>query len=273
MPPVDPALAGAVERTEQAGFAGGYACALVTGTGLGLLAEQLSERVSLPYAEIPGFPRTGVTGHGGALHQGLIAGRRVLVFEGRSHAYERGDAGAMRLPIRLARSLGAQALLLTCSAGSIDPAAGPGSLVAITDHVNLSGTNPLIGETGDERFVPMTRAYDLGMRALLSQAADECGLGLREGIYAWFSGPSFETPAEIRMAARLGADVVGMSTVPEVILARHAGLPVAALALVTNFAAGVAGGDPLHAETKDVATRTAPDLCRLIRAFIARLPT
>jgi purine-nucleoside phosphorylase len=253
------------------GFAGPHACAIVTGTGLGHLARLLEAPAALPYAEIPGFPRPGVSGHGGTIHAGRIAGRRVLPYEGRAHAYESGNAAAMRVPIGLARALGAGALLLTNAAGSLMPAAGPGSLVALSDHINLSGLNPLFGESSDARFVPMVDAYDPELRAGLRAAAARCGLDLSEGIYAWFSGPSFETPAEVRMVGRLGADLVGMSTVPEAILARFFGLRVAAISVVTNMAAGLSGGDPHHAETKAAAAAAASDLARLVEAFVAHL--
>lgn len=266
------AEAAALSRLREAGFAGPHACALVTGTGLGALVEAVEDRRSLAYEDLPGFPAPGVSGHGGRLHRGRLAGRSVLVFEGRAHAYERGEAAAMRGPLAAARALGAGSLLLTNASGSLRPSVGPGSLVMLSDHINLSGFNPLIGEASDARFVPMTDAYDPALRAALRAAAAEAGLPLHEGVYAWFSGPSFETPAEVRMAGLLGADLVGMSTVPETILARFLGLPVAAVSVVTNLAAGIEGGAPHHAETKAVAARAGADLARLAAAFVARLP-
>ena len=178
----------------------------------------------------------------------------------------------MRGPLAAARALGVGRLLLTNASGSLRPAIGPGSLVMLSDHINLSGLNPLIGEASDARFVPMTDAYDPALRRALRAAAQEAGLPLAEGVYAWFSGPSFETPAEVRMAGILGADLVGMSTVPETILARFLGFSVAAISVVTNLAAGIEGGDPHHAETKAVAARAGADLARLAAAFVARLP-
>ncbi len=264
--------AAAVTRLRAEGFAGSYACAIVTGTGLGALVEAVEDRHSLSYAEIPGFPAPGVSGHGGRLHRGRLAGRPVLVFEGRAHAYERGDAAVMRVPLAAALALGVDTLLLTNASGSLRPEAGPGALVMLADHINLSGLNPLIGEPSEARFVPMTEAYDPGLQAHLRAAAEAIGLPLRAGVYAWFSGPSFETPAEVRMAGILGADLVGMSTVPETILARFLGLSVAAVSVVTNLAAGVEGGAPHHAETKAVAARAGADLARLAAAFVARLP-
>lgn len=264
--------AAALDALRAAAFSGPYACAIVTGTGLGRIAADLKDAASLDYENIPGFPGAGVSGHRGRLHRGRIAGRPVLVFEGRAHAYERGEAAAMRVPLACAKALGAKRLLLTNASGSLRPGIGPGSLVTITDHINLSGFNPLVGEGSDARFVPMTDAYDPALRRHLDAAALSCGLEFPAGIYAWFSGPSFETPAEVRMAGILGADLVGMSTVPEVILARFLGLPVAAVSVVTNLAAGIAGGAPRHEETKAVAARAAADLARLIRAFVADLP-
>lgn len=264
--------AGALATLRDAGFQGPYACAVVAGTGLGALAEGLEDAASLDYAAIPGFPGAGVSGHRGRLHRGRIAGRPVLVFEGRAHPYESGDAAVMRLPLTCARELGARCLFLTNAAGSLRPEVGPGRLAMLTDHINLSGLHPLIGEADDARFVPMTDAYDPALRARLAEAARGEGIPLAEGIYAWFSGPSFETPAEVRMAGILGADLVGMSTVPETILARFLGLKVVAVSAVTNLAAGIAGGAPHHAETKAVAAAAAGDLARLVRAFAAALP-
>ncbi|WP_375465864.1 purine-nucleoside phosphorylase [uncultured Methylobacterium sp.] len=263
----------AADFLRAAGFAGPHTCAIITGTGLGGIAAELESAISLPYAEIAGFPGSGVSGHRGRLHRGRLAGRSVLVFEGRAHAYERGDPAAMRAPIAAARALGAACLMLTNASGSLMTEAGPGSLVMLTDHINLSGLNPLVGEPSEARFVPMTAAYDPALRRRLSEAAGACGIPLHAGVYAWFSGPSFETPAEVRMAGRLGADLVGMSTVPEVILARFFGLPVAAVSVVTNRAAGIGDGDPHHAETKRAAAGAAGDLARLLRTFVAGLPT
>ena len=199
---------------------------------------------------------------------GAIEGRRVALFQGRGHYYERGDPGAMRLAIDAFRELGGEALLLTNAAGGLNKEWAPPSLVAITDHINFSGANPLIGYIGHDRFVPLTKAYDEALLASLHEAARATGVELNEGVYMWFSGPSFETPAEIRAARILGADLVGMSTVPEVILARRAGLRCAAVSVVTNYAAGLAGGDPSHEETQAVASQAADRFKRLLRAFI-----
>ena len=195
-------------------------------------------------------------------------GQTVALFQGRSHYYERGDANAMRVAIDTFRALGGETLLLTNAAGGLNQEWPPPALVAITDHINFSGTNPLIGHAGSDRFVPLTKAYDEALRTTLHEAARGANVELNEGVYMWFSGPSFETPAEIRAARILGADLVGMSTVPEVILARRAGLRCAALSVVTNYAAGLAGGDPSHEETQAVAHEAADRFKRLLRGFI-----
>ena len=242
--------------------------ALVLGTGLGGLADAVEQPVIVPFANLPGFPQGAVTGHARRIVYGRLHGRRVLILQGRAHYYERGDAAAMAVPIATIAFLRPRSLILTNAAGSLREAMPPGSLAMITDHINLSGANPLIGMEGDGRFVPMVDAYDPGLRARLVAAAASAGLGLGEGVYLWVSGPSFETPAEIRMARLLGADLVGMSTVPEVILARRHGLAVAALSIVTNMGAGLMGGAPSHDETKAVAVQAAGDLARLMRSFL-----
>jgi len=254
------------------GFDAPFAAALVLGTGLGALRDELSDPVSLPYADIPHFPASGVSGHAARLVAGSLEGRRVLVFQGRSHYYESGDAGIMRVPVALVRALRIPALVLTNAAGSVRAEIRPGSLVAVSDHINLSGANPLLRDHTEGRFVSLTGAYDAGLRAALQRAAAGIGLDLPEGVYAWLSGPSFETPAEIRMVQVLGGDLVGMSTVPEVILARYCGLAVAAVSVVTNLAAGIEGASPSHQETKDTALEASDRFKRLIRAFVAELP-
>jgi purine-nucleoside phosphorylase len=244
--------------------------AIVLGTGLGPFADEAADALAIPYTDIPGFPEPSVVGHAGRLVVGAIEGRQAALFQGRGHYYERGDPGAMRIAIETFRALGGETLLLTNAAGGLHKEWRPPALVAITDHINFAGTNPLIGATGPERFVPLTEAYDLDLLAILHEAARANDIELREGVYMWFSGPSFETPAEIRAARALGADLVGMSTVPEVILARHAGLRCAAVSVVTNYAAGVAGGDPSHDETQEYARLAAERFKALLRGFIRR---
>ena len=207
---------------------------LVLGSGLGALADAVEGAAAIPYAELEGFPAAGVSGHAGRLVLGRLGGVEVAVLQGRAHAYEHGDAGVMRTPIAALQAIGARALILTNAAGSLDPAMPPGSLMLIRDHLNLSGLNPLVGETSDARFLAMTGAYDAGIAEAI-QAAGE----VHEGVYAWMLGPSFETPAEIRMLRTLGADAVGMSTVPEVILARRLGLKAGAVSTITNLGAGL----------------------------------
>ena len=253
------------------GFGGRFDAAFVLGTGLGTLADELCDAVTLPYGEIPHFPVSGVSGHAGRLVAGELEGKRILLFQGRSHYYETGDAGAMRLPIALTRALDVPALVVTNAAGSVRPHIRPGSLVAISDHLNLSGTNPLLRDHTEGRFVSLTDAYDVGLRTLLQRAGRSAGIEVPEGVYAWLSGPSFETPAEIRMVQILGGDLVGMSTVPEVILARYHGLRVAAVSVVTNMAAGIEGSSPSHQETKDTARDASEKFKRLIRSFVAEL--
>jgi purine-nucleoside phosphorylase len=243
---------------------------LVLGSGLGHLAEAVAG-TAIPYADLPGFPHAGVSGHNPKLVVGDLEGVRVAVFGGRAHYYESGRADVMRLPLAVLRALGAEALILTNAAGSLRPDIRPGDLMLLSDHINFSGLNPLIGEPTDARFVPMTEAHDPGLRTALRAAATAEGVALPEGVYAWYSGPSFETPAEIRAIRTLGADAVGMSTVPEVILARFLGLRVAAVSTVTNMAAGLSDEAISHEHTKAMAPLGAAKLDRVLRRFLRDL--
>ena len=242
---------------------------LVLGSGLGGLADEAEEAVVIPYVNIPGFPIPSVAGHSGRLVIGKLAGKRVALFQGRGHYYERGDPREMFAAIEAFQRLGGRTLFLTNAAGGLHADWPPPALAAIVDHINFAGANPLIGLPGDKRFVPLTQAYDRALLATLKEAARAAEVELREGVYMWFSGPSFETPAEIRAAKILGADLVGMSTVPEALIARYFGLRVVACSLVTNFAAGLAGGDPSHEETQAVAARGSRQVRALLKAFIA----
>jgi purine-nucleoside phosphorylase len=199
---------------------------------------------------------------------GQLEGTRVAVFGGRAHYYESGRGDAMRLPLEVLKALGGERLILTNAAGSMHPNLDPGDLMLLSDHINFSGLNPLIGEPTDARFVPMTDAHDPGMRAALKSAAEAEGIRLMEGVYAWYSGPSFETPAEIRAIRTLGADAVGMSTVPEVILARFLGLKVAAISTITNKAAGLSDEQISHEHTKAMAPLGAAKLERILRRML-----
>jgi purine-nucleoside phosphorylase len=239
-----------------------FALGIVLGSGLGGLARRVEEPVRIPYADLPGFPLARVSGHDGALVAGWLGGARVACLAGRAHYYEHGDARAMRGPLETLARLEADAVLLSNAAGSTRPEMGPGALMVIADHIAFSGLNPLIGEEGDRRFLDMSEAYDPTLRARLAALDPD----LFEGVYAWFSGPSFETPAEIRAAAALGADAVGMSTVPETILARYFDLRVAGVSVITNLAAGL--GEPLsHAQTKAEADRAAGRFEALVERF------
>src|SRR5271166_190444 len=258
----------AIAALKTRGLASLPSLAIVLGSGLGPFADEARDATVVSYADISGFPLPSVEGHAGRLVVGTIEGQRVALFQGRGHYYERGDVNAMRPAIESFRRLGGETLLLTNAAGGLNKEWRPPALVAITDHINFAGANPLIGYSGADRFVPLTRAYDEALRARLHEVARTSDIELYDGVYMWFSGPSFETPAEIRAARVLGADLVGMSTVPEVILARRAGLRCAAVSVVTNYAAGLSGGDPSHEETQDVAAKAAERLKRLLRGFI-----
>ncbi len=243
---------------------------LILGSGLGHLAGAV-EGVAIPYGELPGFPHAGVSGHNPVLAVGDLEGVRVAVFGGRAHYYEAGNPAAMRLPLEVLRALGAEAVIATNAAGSLRADIAPGDLMLLSDHINFSGLNPLIGEATDARFVPMKDAHDPGLRAALRASAEAEGVALPEGVYAWYSGPSFETPAEIRAIRILGADAVGMSTVPEVILARFLGLKVAAVSVITNMAAGLSDEAISHEHTKAMAPLGAAKLERVLRAMLRGL--
>ena len=241
---------------------------LILGSGLGAMAQEMKDAVRIPFEEIPDFPRSGVTGHAGELSIGTLSGTRCAILSGRAHYYEHGDPAVMRPAIEALQGLGAEALVLTNSAGSTREEMPVGSLMAISDHISWSGRTPLIGEQGDARFVTMADAYDPELRARLLAVARAQEIPLAEGVYAWFSGPTFETPAEIRAIRMLGADAVGMSTVPETILARRAGLPVVAVSVITNLAAGMTGQALSHLETKTEAAKAQARFIDLIRAFL-----
>jgi len=247
---------------------------IVLGSGLGAVADAVGDANVIPYDELPGFPRPTVAGHAGQAVLGDLAGVTVAVLQGRQHLYEGGDPEPIRTPVRALRAAGADTLILTNAAGSLRPELGPGSLMAISDHINLTGHNPLTGPNDDAigpRFPSLRDAYDPELRTTLHATADELGIPLADGVYLAVSGPSFETPAEIRAFGTLGADAVGMSTVPETIVARHAGLRVAAISTITNLAEGLSAEPLSHEQTLRDAQRAAGDLSRLIEAFVGRL--
>ncbi|PHR92701.1 MAG: purine-nucleoside phosphorylase [Robiginitomaculum sp.] len=244
---------------------------LVLGSGLSGLVDVVEDASTIAYSDLEGFPHAGVSGHNPNLVIGKIEGVNVAVFGGRAHYYEHGQADVMRVPMETLKALGAQSVCLTNSAGSLQTAMAPGSQMLITDHLNLSGANPLIGEPGDARFVNMCDAYDPELCAAARRGAKELGVDLHEGVYAWFSGPNFETPAEVRMAGILGADAVGMSTVPEVILARFLGLKVVGFSNVTNMGAGFDEAEISHAQTKEIAAKSASQFQAIIKSFLRQL--
>jgi purine-nucleoside phosphorylase len=262
----------AVETIRARAGAAPVAVGLVLGSGLGHLAGTV-DGVAIDYTELPGFPCASVSGHQAKLVVGDLEGARVAVFGGRAHYYERGDPAAMRRPLETLAALGAQRLILTNAAGSFRADLPPGELMLLSDHINFSGLNPLIGEETDGRFVNMTDAYDPAMRGALRDAAAAEDVRLGEGVYAWYSGPSFETPAEIRALRILGADAVGMSTVPEVILARFLGLRVAAISTITNMAAGMSAEVLSHEHTKAMAPLGAAKLERVLRRYLGSSAT
>jgi purine-nucleoside phosphorylase len=245
--------------------------ALVLGSGLSALGDELGDKVAIPFSELKGFPGGGVSGHGRDLLIGTMGGKRLAILTGREHYYEHGNAAAMRPALETIAELGAKTLLLTNSAGSLDTDIGPGDLMLISDHINYAGMNPLIGEPSDRRFVNMVDAYDPGLRDQALAIAGRLGIPLKQGIYLWYSGPSFETVAEIQMAIRLGANAVGMSTAPEVILARMLGLRVWACSSITNMGAGLSNEKISHEHTKTMAVQGAAKLKRLIPALVEEL--
>ncbi|MGH3039915.1 MAG: purine-nucleoside phosphorylase [Gaiellaceae bacterium] len=245
---------------------------VVLGSGLGPLADDVTEPVVVPYAELSGFPEAGVAGHAGRLVLGRIGETPVALMQGRAHLYEDGRPDGMKEAVRTLAEIGCRSLVLTNAAGSLDPELGPGSVMLVSDHIGLTGVSPLFGEGGTGRFVDMVDAYSPRLRERLRELAARLGIELREGVYVWFSGPQFETPAEIRAARILGGTAVGMSTVPEVILARQAGLEVAALSVITNLAAGMSEERLSHEQTMRVAATAMETTGRLVRAFLEEHP-
>lgn len=244
---------------------------IVLGSGWNGVMDSVDHAVDIPYGELPAFPEVGVAGHAGCLRLGTLGGTPVAVLAGRQHTYEDGRADAMKGAIRTLAALGVGMLVLTNAAGSLKPAMGTGSLMLVADHLNMVQRTPLHGEPGSERFVDLRDAYDHSLRRIAHAVAARLGQPLHEGVYAWMLGPQFETPAEIRMLRTLGADAVGMSTVPETILARHAGLRVLALSMVTNLAAGLDSEPLSHAQTLAAAQAAGQRATRLLAALVPAL--
>lgn len=247
--------------------------AIILGSGLGGFAARVRDAVRIPYRDLPGFPPPTVTGHAGELLVGSVSGRRVACFAGRFHVYEGHDVATAALPARVAHALGASVLFASNAAGGIRRTFRPGDLMVIADHLNLMGRNPLIGPVvpGDERFPDLSEAWDPALRRLLHEVGGAAGVPLHDGVYAALTGPAYETPAEVRMLERLGADAVGMSTVPEVLVARAVGLRCAGVSVITNPAAGLAPAPLAHDEVVQVGRAVAPRFEALVEAFVAAL--
>lgn len=246
---------------------------IVLGSGLGGVADRVADPVVVPYGELPGFPIPSVSGHAGRLVLGRLGGVEVACMQGRVHGYEGNGFEALKVAIRALKLAGCETLFVSCAAGSLRPDVGPGRLMAISDHINLLGTNPLTGpndESFGPRFPSMTDAWDPELRGLLQRVAGDLGIDLAQGVYAAWPGPSFETPAEVRMIALLGGEAVGMSTVPDCIIARHCGLKVVGCAVITNFGVGLDDGPVNHDQTLSAAAAAAGDLERLLIGFLER---
>lgn len=245
---------------------------LVLGSGLGGVADRIADPLRIPYSDIPGFPRSTVAGHAGALVAGIWEGVEVVVMQGRFHLYEGWDPEVVARPLRIFAALGAEYLIVTNAAGGVRPGMRPGDLMLIADHINFMFRNPLIGATriGEERFPDMSDPYDRELREMALEVATELGIPLSQGVYAGLLGPAYETPAEVRMLRTLGADAVGMSTVPEVIVARALGLKVLGISCITNLAAGLGQGKLGHEEVLEVGREAGERLTRLLAALLPR---
>lgn len=275
---MDSVQSDAVERAVaaiKASFGGRFPrTALVLGSGLGPFADRLQNFTDISYGAIPGFPVPTVAGHQGSLRIGEAAGEPVACLRGRFHAYEGHAASTLALPVRVLRRLGVERLILTNAAGGLKPDKPAGSLMIVEDHINFSGQNPLIGpneESFGPRFFDMSQAYDADLRTRFRTAARFAGVAVSSGVYLYALGPSFETPAEVRMFAALGADAVGMSTVPECLAAVHCGMKVAALSVITNLAAGLASAPLTHEETLAEAAKSYDRVERLLLQFFSGL--
>src|SRR6516165_43035 len=248
--------------------------AVVLGSGLGAFADEFENSAKIPYTQIPHFPRSTAIGHAGQLVLGTIDGIAVAGMQGRAHLYEGYSAKQVAFPVRVLSRMGIRALIVTNAAGGINLSYSEGALVILRDHINLQGANPLIGPNDDSRglrFVDMTRAYDPEFRRLVSEEGKKRNLHLHEGVYVALAGPNYETPAEIHAFRTLGADLVGMSTVPEVLAARHAGIRVLAISCVTNMAAGITGAALTAEEVLETGARVKNDFIALLKAIIPRI--
>ncbi len=269
---IDAALPDALAAVQPT-VGGGPFVGLILGSGLGAFADAVEDAARIPFAAIPHFPPATVEGHAGTLVAGTLEGVRCLVLQGRVHTYDAHAPVAVGFPVRLLVRLGLRALIVTNAAGAVNPAFRPGSLMLIDDHINLLWRNPLIGPVvpGEMRFPDMSEPYDTRLRALAERTALKLGIPLERGVYCAVTGPSYETAAEVRMLRRLGADAVGMSTVPEVIAARAAAVPALGLSLITNLGTGLSPTKLSHDEVVEAGRAVQADLTRLLRAIIREI--
>jgi purine-nucleoside phosphorylase len=272
LPPIEqPSRIGALEAAVRTRTQLRPRIGIVLGSGLGGLADEIDDGVAIPFSEMPGWPAATAPGHVGRLLLGRLEGVPVVLLQGRFHLYEGNDPGLVVQPVLLFRRLGAEILVLTNAAGGTNPQFGPGTLMVISDHLNLTGRTPLLGPNADElgpRFQDLTDAWSPSLRARLHAAGEAEGVELVEGIYAGLVGPQYETPAEVRMLRSLGADAVGMSTVLECIAARWVGLEVCGVSLITNAGAGYSGQPLTHEEVLEEGRQAGPRLARVIRHFV-----
>ncbi|MCJ7842390.1 purine-nucleoside phosphorylase [Lederbergia sp. NSJ-179] len=247
---------------------------LILGSGLGVLADEIDNPVKIKYEMIPGFPISTVEGHAGQLVVGELKGVTVLAMQGRFHYYEGYPLDEVTFPVRVMKALGVEALVVTNAAGGVNQTFTPGDLMLITDHINNAGANPLIGpneNTLGVRFPDMSTAYTPSLQKLVREVAKDLNIILKEGVYVWNSGPSYETPAEIRMLEKIGGDAVGMSTVPEVIVARHAGMNVIGISCITNMAAGILNQPLSHEEVIETTEKAKENFLNLVKGIVERL--
>lgn len=247
---------------------------LILGSGLGMLADEIEQPVKIKYDVIPGFPVSTVEGHAGQLVIGELEGVSVIAMQGRFHFYEGYGLDAVTFPVRVMKQLGVEKLFVTNAAGGVNEAFEPGNLMLITDHINNTGQNPLIGPNDNEqgvRFPDLSQAYDRNLQRLAKDVAKELSLDLKEGVYVWNTGPTYETPAEIKILQTVGGDAVGMSTVPEVIVARHVGLEVLGISCISNMAAGILDQPLNHEEVIETTEKVREDFLRFVKMILSKV--
>ena len=248
---------------------------LILGSGLGVLADEIENPVMIPYGDIPDFPVSTVEGHAGRLVIGELEEKTVLAMQGRFHYYEGYGLDEVTFPVRVMKQLGIEKVIVTNAAGGVNPEFEAGDLMMITDHINNVGINPLIGPNDGDlgvRFPDMSSAYDPAYQELIEQVAKDLGISLQKGVYVWNSGPSYETPAEIRMLQKVGGDAVGMSTVPEVVVAQHSGMKVLGLSCISNMAAGILDQPLSHEEVIETTEKVREDFLKLVKGIVRNLP-